>query len=318
MFRLVAIFCTTGAVVASIACLSGCTAGGASSGTSHQSVLQETSRPQMHASSGELVYTCLYSTNTCEWFPEGSNVVAGTIGGLTGPQGLAVGAGLNTDVYIANTGANNVLVYPINSSTLKATLNDAGYYPVDIAVAKSGTVFVANIFDTSGNPGNVTVFKPGGTTIARKIKDPNFYEVISDTIDELNDLVVCYNDRSGVGACDEFPGGKGPGTTIVSGLSFAGGSAFDATENLVVADQLGHVNIYSPNDGSQCNTISSTGPSIAFDKSQNDLFVADSGTGDIEEETYAGCSGGGKIEFTYTAGSSGSLAGVAVDPGPRN
>jgi hypothetical protein len=271
-----------------------------------------------YPSVGTLVYTCDYSANACEWFPLGSNTVAGTISGLMGPQGLAVGAGANTDVYIANTGASNVLVYPIGSVTLKTTLVDTKELPVDIAVAQNGTVYVANIFDTSGNAGNVTVFNKGSSTISRKIKDPNFYEVISATIDELNDLVVCYNDRNGVGACDEFPGGRAPGTTIVSGLQFAGGTQFDATEDLVVSDQLGHVYVYAPNDGTLCNTIASAGPSIAFDKAQTDVFVADTATGDINEETYSGCTGGGKVEFTYHAGSSGALAGVAVDPGPRN
>ena len=271
-----------------------------------------------HPTVGTLVYTCVYSANACEWFPLGSNTVAGTISGLTGPQGLGVGAGANTDVYIANTGASDVLVYPMGSVSLKMTLVDTKEYPVDVAVAGNGTTYVANIFDTSGNPGNVTVFKKGSTTISRKITDPNFYEVVSASIDELNDLVVCYDNSSGVGACDEFPGGRGTGTTIVSGLGFAGGSRFDRAEDFVVSDQLGKIHVYRPNDGTPCNTIALAGPSIAFGQAQSDLFVADTATGDINEVTYAGCTGGGQGEFTYNAGPGGALAGVAVDPGPRN
>lgn len=266
---------------------------------------------------GTLVYTCDFTASVCEWFPLGSNTVAGTITGPTNPQGIAVGAGTNTDVYVANTGANNVLVYPMGSTTLKTTLVDTNEYPVDVAVAKNGTVYVANIFDTSFNAGDVTVFKPGSTTISRKIRDPHFSQVISDTIDEHNNLVVCYNNSSGVGACDDFPGGRGHGTTIVSGLTFAGGTRFDRAEDLVVDDQLGHIFVYQPNGGALCNTIASAGGALAFDQAQRDLFVADPGSGGIFEETYMGCSGGGKVEFTYTAGTSGSLSGVAVDPGPR-
>jgi hypothetical protein len=272
-----------------------------------------------HPTAGTLVYTCDFTASVCEWFPLGSNTVAGTITGPTNPQGIAVGAGINTDVYVANTGANNVLVYPMGSTMLKTTLVDTNEYPVDVAVAQNGTVYVANIFDTSFNAGDVTVFKPGSNTISRRIKDPNFSQVISVSIDEHNDLVVCYNTSSMVGACDDFPRGRGHGTTIVSGLTFAGGAAFDKAEDLVVDDQLGHIFVYQPNGGPLCNTIASYGGALAFNKSQKHLFVADPGSGDIAEETYNGCgAGGGTVKFLYTAGTSGSLSGVAVDPGPRN
>jgi hypothetical protein len=332
-------------VAASIALLGGCTDSGTSAfaplrqpGAASQSIVRnhvpvrlpqsvlESIHPGApyhgksfaHPTAGTLVYACDYLANACEWFPEGSNTVAGTIGGLTGPQGIAVGAGLNTDVYVANTGASDVLVYPLGSSMLKSTLVDTNAFPVDVAVAKNGTAYVANIFDTSFNAGDIAVFKPGSTTITRRIKDPNFNAVISDTIDEHNDLVVCYATANSTGACDEFPGGRGPGTTIVTGLTFAGGTAFDSAEDLVVTNQIGQIFVYGPDDGALCNTIASTGSALAFDKPQRDLFVANPGADQISEETYSGCTGGGKVEFNYTAGTSGSLAGVAVDPGPRN
>jgi len=337
---------TTLCAAASILVLSGCSNGNLSStpmlqqpGSTRQSVIRNhvpvrmpasvfdslrpgtryTGKSFAHPTTGALVYTCDFTASVCEWFPVGSNTVAGTITGPTNPQGIAVGPGANTDVYVANTGANNVLVYPMASTTLKATLVDTNEFPVDVAVARNGTVYVANIFDTSFNAGDVSVFDPGSTTISRKIKDPRFTEVISDTIDEHNDLVVCYATSSGSGACDAFPRGRGHGTTIVSGLTFAGGTAFDKAEDLVVDDQIGHIFVYAPNGGALCNTIASSGGALAFDQHQNDLFVADPGNGDIAEETYAGCAtGGGRVEFMYTAGTSGSLSGVAVDPGPRN
>jgi len=337
---------TTLCAAASILLVSGCTGGNYSStpmiqqpGSTRQSVVRNhvpvrmpasvfdnlrpgtryTGKSFAHPTTGTLVYTCDFTASVCEWFPVGSNTVAGTIAGPTNPQGVAVGAGANTDIYVANTGASNVLVYPMASTTLKTTLVDTNEFPVDVAVANNGTVYVANIFDTSFNAGDVSVFKPGSTTISRKIKDPRFTEVISDTIDENSDLVVCYVNSSGVGACDAFPGGRGHGTTIVSGLTFAGGTKFDRAEDLVVDDQIGNIFVYAPNGGALCNTIASPGGALAFDQVQRDLFVADPGSGEIAEETYRGCgAGGGKVEFTYTAGTSGSLAGVAVDPGPRN
>jgi hypothetical protein len=266
---------------------------------------------------GALVYGCTFGANKCVWYPLGSNTVAGTITGLSNPQGVTSGGGPNTDIYIANTGASEVRVYPKGSTTLKTALADTNEYPVSVAVASDGTVYVANIFSTSHHPGNVTVFDRCSKTISRTINDPHFYEVISDAIDENQDLVVCYNRESGGAACDEFPNGRGTGTTIVSGLGFAGGVAFDSSEDLVVADQAGPTTlVYRPNDGALCKTFAGASPTFALDSLQGDLLVVDVGSGDIIEETYSGCSGGGAHEFKYSAG--GPATSAAVDPGPPN
>jgi len=274
---------------------------------------------------GALVYACGYFANACNWYHNGHNVQAGVISGLVNPQGVGVDS--SGAVWIANTGASNVPWYAPGSTTLIATLDDTGWYPVDVAIAKDGTVYVANIFSTSFTAGNVEIYAPGSLTPTGSISDPNFFQVISVAVDENHLVVVCYNASAGGGACDMFPHGKGSGINVISGLAFAGGVGFDRAESIVANDQLGPTTgTWETDDNGvtfgHCNTMTQSGDPLMlnFNPAGDDLFIANAANGNVTEQKFRDCTGKGALEFTYSAGWSASNPpyGVVETPGEIN
>jgi beta-propeller repeat-containing protein len=341
-------------VAASIALLAGCSGSGPSSlapitqsgGSTSQSVVRNhvpTVMPGallkiMHPgnpysgkswaspnATGPLVYACGYYANMCNWYHLGNGTQAGVISGLTNPQGVGVDSAGN--VYVANTGASNVPVYPKGGITATTTLDDTGWYPVDVAVASDGTVYVANIFSTSFTAGNVDIYAAGSTTATGSISDPNFFQVISVAVDEGHNVVVCYNNTSGFGACDLFKNASGSGTTVVSGLGFAGGVAWDRAESIVVNDQLGPTTQTFETDDNgatynHCNSTTTTGDPLMMNLNPtgDDLFIANASGGYVQEQKFRDCTGMGAIETKYSQGWSSSSPpfGTVQSPGNIN
>ena len=267
---------------------------------------------------GPLLYACSYYTSDCVWYHVGHDVLAGMITGLNHPEGVAVDeAGY---VYVANTGASNILVYAKGSTTILRTLDDSGWYPADIAIDSNGTVYVANIVDTDFDHGSVTVFRAGATTATRIIRDTNFYEVHSLALDEKHNLVVCYRSKAGIGSCDQFVNAYAPGVTRVTGLGLVNGAKFDAAGNFLVNDGSAAATQEFTSAFASCATLPQTGfPNfLALNQNSSDLFVGNEGNGggaDITESTYSGCSTTATIEFTYnTHWGTNSPWGIAIDP----
>jgi DNA-binding beta-propeller fold protein YncE len=83
--------------------------------------------------------------------------------GLNAPVGIFVDARHN--LWVANPGANDVLVFPRGSKTPSETLKDSNQ-PNDVAVCSDGTAFVAD----SLNRGGVAVYPPGHTNPVRRLE----------------------------------------------------------------------------------------------------------------------------------------------------
>jgi len=97
-------------------------------------------------------------------------VLVATLNGVINPQGMFVTP--NGWLYVANTGANNILVFKKGGLNPIETLQDPNQYPVDVTVDSNGTVYASNIFDVFGNPGSVTVWRNGSTTPTAHYKIP--------------------------------------------------------------------------------------------------------------------------------------------------
>jgi hypothetical protein len=219
------------------------------------------------------------------------------------------------NVYIPRFYGSDVVVYPKGSTHSVEDLVEPGEVPVDVAVAGDGTVYVANLMNSSGGHGSIAVFKNG--VLKRIINDGNFDRLWSVAVDEHHLLIGCYA-ANGKTGCDEFPGGVGNGATVISNIGTPYGVAFDKSENIVVNDGgSNQILVYPPAGGSPCNTIPQTGNpvALAFDRTQKHLFVADGFNNDVIQQSYSGCSGGGSVQFTYNTGWSPS--GVVVDNGPN-
>lgn len=285
--------------------------------TSHGGPLQVMSPTYAEpASTSTLVYACQPYPGTCVWYQHGSNVVAGTLSGVSSATGMAVDRYGN--VYVANQRPSEVLVFAKGSTTATKTLSDPNAQPDDVAVDSNGTVYVANFY----GPGAIAVYVGGSTTPTSYLNDPNFVVgVQSVAVDEHHLLAALYDDSNFQIDVDEFVGGKGHGTKVIStGLS-GGAVRFDSADNLVLAldSGTGEINIYNGTTFALCNSIPQPGiPSyINLDRSSGDLYIPDVKDKVVHEVTFSDCTGGGTKERNYTAGlMTAGVISTAVDPGP--
>ncbi len=130
--------------------------------------------------------------------------MCGSITGLSNPQGLTVDA--KGDLYVANTGASNVLEYapPYTGSPIK-TIADPNFYPTDVALCK-GYIAVTNIESTSGGAGNVAIVRNGKVS---HLKDSSALEEYFDGCDPSGNLFTDGRNSSGATIVNEWALGKG-------------------------------------------------------------------------------------------------------------
>lgn len=109
-----------------------------------------------------LVYVSDHTNNLVDVFDRGGHLQYTITSGLNEPAGLFVDAQHN--LWVANPGANDVLVFPRGSMAPARTLNDTNQ-PNDVAVRDDGTAFVAD----SLNQGGVAVYPPRRAAPTRRL-----------------------------------------------------------------------------------------------------------------------------------------------------
>jgi len=269
---------------------------------------------------GTFIYECSANANACRWYQKGHNVVAGTItSGLSTPLGIGVGPA-HGFVYIANAADSNVLEYPPNSSTLAKTFNDAGEFPIDVAVDSQQNVYVANSSTTSSGPGSVTIFNQSGGLI-RTLHDPRVATGTSISVDESHNVVFCFVNNSSEAECDNFPNAKGKGNLDLTFTGPPGGNSLDNAEHIVVISPPAKAAVTFIG-GTSCGVMTlgrAADPHMmALDRSNATLYVADPGNAVILAYPFSDCHNGAVTPSKfYNAGiGAGELvSGVAVTPG---
>ncbi|HVR47436.1 MAG TPA: hypothetical protein VMT95_12475 [Candidatus Binatia bacterium] len=108
-----------------------------------------------------LIYVSDHANNLIDVFGRGK--LRTITSGVSKPVGLFVDALHN--LWVANPGANDVLVFRRGSKTPSETLEDSNQ-PNDVAVCHDGTAFVAD----SLNLGGVAVYPPGHTAPTRRLE----------------------------------------------------------------------------------------------------------------------------------------------------
>jgi hypothetical protein len=243
--------------------------------------------------------------------------------GFSEPQGLATDAKGN--LYVANTGDSNILVYASPYTKKPKTLNDPGQYPAGVAVLVSGkTTYVAvtNIISTSDGAGSVVLYKNG--KIGKPISNASLGRIYFCGFDANGDLYLdgTSSDESAFyfGEIAKLTSGGKKITldTLGNSLAFPGGVQVNTKGKIAIGDQSGAA-IYTynpPKKGTFGNPISTTpitGSSddvtFAFTSTDGDVWTADAGTGDSFEFKYPK---GGNAVATITVG--GQPIGVAVTP----
>jgi hypothetical protein len=237
----------------------------------------------------------------------------GQIGKLNHPQGLFVDA--QEQLWVSNTGARNVLMYPRGATKPSLLLYDPREYPVDVAVHTDGTVFVANTVTEAFKPGDVVVYAPGAKYPTSKLTDRYFSRVIGVAIDASKDVFVSYIDTKNQGRVDEFVAGSTVATHLGIQAAFTGGIVLDSGGNIVLNDELAPAtDVYAAPNWQLTGSFGKTGVPLylAFGHTEHYLYVADGSGGAVYQYAYPS----GRLVNTITAGWSGSSPpyGVAVSP----
>jgi len=273
---------------------------------------------------GDLVYAAQYYSNDVQIYEQaGSNQspVGALTSGVVNPQGLWVTP--NGDVWVANTGASNVLVFKKGQLNPYKTLNDPGQYPVDVVVGTDGIAYVNNIIDTAGGPGSVSVYAAGSVNPTSTLTVPNNSRVFFNGMSHNDHLYVDYADTNLNGQMVKFKNGTGhahpTGITFANNGNgaFPGGVEFDQTNDLIANDQIalftGIWELPTATPNFTFNTSDGDPLGLALRHDEQHIYITDALNGVIYEYTYQGASLVNTI--SNGLGSSSPPFGVAADPG---
>jgi hypothetical protein len=247
------------------------------------------------------------------------------ITGLVNPQALAIDAKGN--LYVANTGGSEILVYAPPYKKAPKTISDSGQYPVGISVLNNGEfIAVSNIFTTSSGPGSVTLYKNGKQTA--NVTSSTFAKAYFCGFDANGNLYVDGLDSNASPVVGEIvkatKGGKTisnltTGNTIV----FPGDINVTAKGEIAIGDQGNGAgsSVYTykaPKKGSlgtpvATTALTGTGDDVTFalTSTDKDLWIADALN--LNSAEYAYPKGGSAITSFSVSGAS-ELIGVAVSP----
>jgi hypothetical protein len=279
-----------------LAVLAGCSGGSgyaiAPLGSTNQSVGSERGRSWMepNAGKGALLYISDASTNDVVVYHYPSGTEAGVLTGFNGPQGECLDkAG---DVWIANTGASNLLEYAHGGTAPMATLDDSGQYPVDCAVDKNnGTLAAANIIARTGRHrrGSLSIY-PHATGSPTIVTSAHVYLMYALGYDYHDNLFVDGRNPNKQFQFGELAGGSGaiePITLSGATINFPGGVQF-AQGRVNVGDQGGAV-IYQ---ATETGTITGSTPlsgsldCVDFFIDGKTVICPDAGNGSVEFYNY--------------------------------
>jgi hypothetical protein len=271
-------------------------------------------------SSGTIEYISDYSNNVVNIYKGkfAGQAACGQIAGLSHPQGMFV-KGSSHNLYVANTGGNNVLAFHRGATSPFKTFTDPGVQnPDDVAVAHDGTVIAANIFQPMGHEqGSISTWHSDGTFVGN-FSMPNSFEGLFVTVQKNGTLY--YNDidfTSGAGllwtgACPL--GACGTFTSTGATTAFPGGLRSADGEDLVQIDQNASgggalITYESFPTGVSCAIGAGDPDGMDLNKSQHHVFFADALNNTGGEIAYPSCTAIGTVP-----GNAGGLPiGAAVD-----
>jgi hypothetical protein len=144
------------------------------------------------AKSQDLLYIADEGTYDVYVYTYPAGTLVGTLTGFNDPEGLCTDK--TGDVFVANTGSNDVIEYAHGGTTPIETLDESGgVYPYTCAIDPvKGSVAVMNINNSQDSGGNVEIFKHAkGTPKAYSV--PEFFTVEFGGYDPTGDLFVWGN-----------------------------------------------------------------------------------------------------------------------------
>jgi DNA-binding beta-propeller fold protein YncE len=214
--------------------MAGCASGGGAlprEGTSLAAMARS------EAASQDLLYVSDTITNDVYVYSYPRAKLVHTLSGLTDPAGECVDR--DGDVFVANTGRNNIIEYAHGATSLKATLDDPGYFPIGCSVdPTTGNLAVTNVSPSSSASGNVVVYlrakgRPTGDYADAAMPDP-----LLCGYDDAGNLFVDGTGPSGAFAFAELRSGekKLANVSLNQHIGNAGGVQWDGS-HIAVGDQ---------------------------------------------------------------------------------
>lgn len=309
------------------AAFTGCANGSSGVPTQQSIVAPMVAGPAAHLYGNDLMYSSRPSGNQIAVYKRKHKGLTlkpyqNLTSGVAAPMGMAATPGGR--LYVANSGDSNVLVYRTTRKGAVgpvATLADDGEVPVNVGVTPNQRIVaVSNGSSTGSGAGSVSVYVNRKDRPSRTLTFGNdALQGEGIAIDSNGNCYWSFNDPSTLtGAIVEFTSCKGIGSPIVSGLSKAGGLAFDRSGNLYYVDQL--AGIYKCAGlshcalliGIECTDCLIRPANINFDNSTpQNLWVADA-AGSIEAVSLSGVI---EYQLNVAGGPSDPPIGIAPAPG---
>jgi hypothetical protein len=214
--------------------------------------------------------------------------------------------------YVADSGNQRVVVFTDSCETV-SVLDDSGYFPSDVAVARDGTVAVTNLCAAPSctGAGNISFYARGSshvTRVAKGLMSQYYYGAFDKHGNFYNDGLSGSTVEVGV-----VPrGSNSDKATGISGIEFPGGIQVARNGTINIDDQnCPCIQIYKGSD--HAGTVSLPGVAkpvtFALDKNNKRLWVTDVTSRTVDEVKYPS---GGKILYQFTGFS--EPTGVGVMP----
>jgi hypothetical protein len=235
------------------------------------------------------------------------------------PGAVAVDALGN--LMVPNGGSKSVTIFkgPKMCGPELGSFDDPYGQPSDAASsnAVTGTIAVANIFDTSG-PGSISIctFSSGCT---KNLTNSNMYEVVGVALATNGDCWASATNSVGTATLTYFKGCSGSGQAA-TGLknTYYGGLAIDSHANLVAADafvpQLWVYKGCNPKCSLVGGPFALKGDSVfvSLNKNSTQLAAGDYSNGEVDVYAYTPTSL--TYEYSFGVGGSSDVEGVAYNP----
>ncbi|HEX4012827.1 MAG TPA: hypothetical protein VHX17_02925 [Candidatus Cybelea sp.] len=266
----------------------------------------------------KLAYVCNLGSGEIEVFRQkgtDQQPIATITNGILGPGGLTTDR--KGDLYVADEGPINgvwtVQVYAPGSTAPKKSLTTDLSSPTDAAVAKDGTVYIANFNGLSN--GWVSVYPKGNAGKEYRLSDFGGGAPLSVALDSKQNLYVMYDVNQG-SAVNEYKPGAKTGTNLNLAFGSGGGIQVDPSGNIIVAQQLSpsEILIFPPGQTKPSKSIAMPGGGEPFNFALNHqskaLFAAEYFTANqVDRFAYP------STKFKYTiANGFDNPSGVAVSP----
>jgi hypothetical protein len=258
------------------------------------------------ARSGDLLYVSDTDTSEVYVYSYPSDKLVGALKDFRDPGGECVDK--SGDVFITNTGDDEILEFAHGGTTPLATLSDPGYFPFGCSVdPTSGNLAVANNFASSGSgQGNVVVYTHAKGKPKGDYTDPNINQMLLCGYDDKGNLFVDGFTKGSGFAFAELRSGSTTFTNITLNQSIGspGGVQWDG-KHVAVGDQSTNI-VYqfsiSGKKGTKAGSTPLTGAAevVQFWIAGSKLIGPDAGASDVGIWNYpAGGSATKKITGLY-------------------